>query len=224
MGEIYQDEQNEAALLLYKDDEDDALLMDGTLGDDLVVRPLPAKLRQRLKTIPDPRLHQAPGLMEDYIQAANERPDESENDDVVNGYYDRELHDDYAFLDEDEDLEDEDIMFRSPNGLPSWQSRRNKRGASDDGDFIDADLHVVYKRKDSVEHFSDYRKKFECVCTKQVSCDYILQISWRRTRCLQKAKKNHNTQEKRGRHLISYFLRFFASSIMMDTGKRLLHY
>ena len=89
----------------------------------------------------------------------------------------RELHDDYAFLDEDEDLEDEDVMIRSPNGIPTWQrNQRHKRDASPDveddddddtavdgddifEDEINADLHVVFKRKDSsTEHGSDYRK------------------------------------------------------------------
>ena len=62
-------------------------------------------------------------------------------------------------------------MIRSPNGLPSWQ-QRHKRDADgeeqvehefDDGlvfeDEIKADMHVVFRRKDSsAEHLSDYRE------------------------------------------------------------------
>ncbi len=49
LGEAYQDERNQAALLLYRDREDGALLMDGTIGDDLVVKPMSARTRQELR-------------------------------------------------------------------------------------------------------------------------------------------------------------------------------
>ena len=67
--------------------------------------------------------------------------------------------DDYAFLDENENIEDEDV-FR----------HRQKRSTADASTHFDAnsstdrirsDYHVVYKRNDHLDHISDYRK---CNC------------------------------------------------------------
>ncbi|XP_052123591.1 A disintegrin and metalloproteinase with thrombospondin motifs 8, partial [Frankliniella occidentalis] len=56
LGEIFQDEDNEAALLLHRD-PDGSYLLDGTIGDDLVVKPVPASVRQHLGA---PSKHQDP--------------------------------------------------------------------------------------------------------------------------------------------------------------------
>ncbi|XP_066999385.2 A disintegrin and metalloproteinase with thrombospondin motifs like isoform X2 [Anabrus simplex] len=48
IGEVYQDEENEAALLLHRDRSDGGLLMEGTIGHDLVLKPVPARVRQHL--------------------------------------------------------------------------------------------------------------------------------------------------------------------------------
>merc|ERR1712241_1294955 len=42
--ELFQDERNMAALLLYKQGNSEEYNMDGTIGDDLVVKPAPASL------------------------------------------------------------------------------------------------------------------------------------------------------------------------------------
>ena len=58
--------------------------------------------------------------------------------------------DDYAFLDENENIEDEDVFPKS----------RQKRSKNDDDELdpIRSDFHVVYRRKDNMDHISDYRE------------------------------------------------------------------
>ncbi|XP_069676454.1 A disintegrin and metalloproteinase with thrombospondin motifs like isoform X2 [Periplaneta americana] len=48
IGELYQDEDNVAALLLHRDAQNGGLLVEGTIGHDLVVKPVPASVRQHL--------------------------------------------------------------------------------------------------------------------------------------------------------------------------------
>ncbi|GLG99686.1 Uncharacterized protein GBIM_06093 [Gryllus bimaculatus] len=48
IGQAFQDEQTLAALLLRKDARDGKLLMEGTIGHDLVLKPVPARVRQHL--------------------------------------------------------------------------------------------------------------------------------------------------------------------------------
>ncbi|XP_018564553.1 A disintegrin and metalloproteinase with thrombospondin motifs 1 isoform X2 [Anoplophora glabripennis] len=47
VGEIFQDEENQAAILLRK--EADGIVVEGSIGSQLVIRPLPARLRGTLK-------------------------------------------------------------------------------------------------------------------------------------------------------------------------------
>nr|XP_022907296.1 A disintegrin and metalloproteinase with thrombospondin motifs 16 isoform X3 [Onthophagus taurus] len=44
IGDIYQDEDNQAAILLRNDDRNGALLVEGSIGPNLVIRPLPTRL------------------------------------------------------------------------------------------------------------------------------------------------------------------------------------
>lgn len=137
-----------------------------------MVKPLSAQVRQQLRRRQQQQQQQASessesssGLLQDYLRE-RELLTLSEQEERAS---ERELHDDYAFLDEDEDLEDEDVMVRSPNGLPSWQDN-NGRGKRDAGDEdaededeedvseIQPQMHVVFRRKDTVEHSSDYRE------------------------------------------------------------------
>ncbi|XP_063217945.1 A disintegrin and metalloproteinase with thrombospondin motifs like isoform X2 [Bacillus rossius redtenbacheri] len=53
IGELYQDEENVAALLLHRDSVDGGTLVEGTIGHDLVVRPVPAGVRQHLDQADD---------------------------------------------------------------------------------------------------------------------------------------------------------------------------
>ena len=124
------------------------------------------------RTEEEPESSSTLSLIHDYMAEA---PDSEDDDDLYTFPEERELHDDYAFLDEDEELEDEDIMVRNANGLPSWQATGGKRrrrrsnsgaawaAAADEGqesqDIINADLHVVFKRTDTnKQHMGDYRK------------------------------------------------------------------
>ena len=66
--------------------------------------------------------------------------------------------DDYAFLDEDENMEDEDVMVPSPNALSGGgYRRRTSNPRSRQKRDIRSEFHVVFKRKDSqLDHVSDY--------------------------------------------------------------------
>lgn len=46
IGDTYQDEKNQAAILLLRDEDDGTLLMEGTIGHDLVVKPVPSHVRK----------------------------------------------------------------------------------------------------------------------------------------------------------------------------------
>ncbi|XP_026680984.1 A disintegrin and metalloproteinase with thrombospondin motifs 18 [Diaphorina citri] len=46
LGDTYQDEFNQAAILLLRDKHDGTLLMEGTIGHDLVVKPIPSHVRK----------------------------------------------------------------------------------------------------------------------------------------------------------------------------------
>ncbi|XP_021914006.1 A disintegrin and metalloproteinase with thrombospondin motifs 16 isoform X2 [Zootermopsis nevadensis] len=48
IGDVYQDEENMAALLVHRDKKNGGLLVEGTIGHDLVVKPVPASVRQHL--------------------------------------------------------------------------------------------------------------------------------------------------------------------------------
>ncbi|XP_071448080.1 A disintegrin and metalloproteinase with thrombospondin motifs like isoform X2 [Hetaerina americana] len=48
IGELYQDLENEAALLVHRDPHNGALLVDGTIGSNLVVKPAPKSVRWRM--------------------------------------------------------------------------------------------------------------------------------------------------------------------------------
>jgi len=52
IGEAYQDENNQAALLIHHDRLDGSLLMDGLVGSNLVVKPVPSNYRSRVKSRP----------------------------------------------------------------------------------------------------------------------------------------------------------------------------
>ncbi|KAK2725182.1 A disintegrin and metalloproteinase with thrombospondin motifs like [Artemia franciscana] len=48
IGDIYQDIENEAAIILNHDPEDDELQLHGTLGNDFVIKPVPSKLKKKI--------------------------------------------------------------------------------------------------------------------------------------------------------------------------------
>jgi len=138
IGDVYQDDDNQAALLLYRDKTDDALLMDGTIGDDLVVKPISAQVRSHIDTS-YPQYKSQP-FSQEFLY---------ENQDFVLEKRRTTENDDYEFLDEFESLDDDDVM-RSSN----QRRRRQKRSQSD----LVSNFHVVFQRKDNFlnSHSHDY--------------------------------------------------------------------
>merc|ERR1712106_561354 len=147
VGEAYQDEANMAALLLFKPSGEEHYQMDGTFGPDLVVKPTPSRLK--LFAEPENDFFEKP-FWQYEAQGGNKSRDL--------GREEKELPVDYAFLDEDEEYEYNDIdsdnfAFTRP------KKRRKKREVGDDcGDVcVNRGMHIVYKRKDSsASHHSDY--------------------------------------------------------------------
>ena len=86
------------------------------------------------------------------------------NESLYHGHKKTDENDDYAFLDEDELMEDEDVMVSNGNSvseaIPSrWGNRSKRDSESDQEEEIRSDLHVIYKRRDTyVDHNNDYRK------------------------------------------------------------------
>lgn len=118
-----------------------SLFQDGTIGDDLVVKPLPSKIRSQ---IVDGSIDVS---VDQEGQPSTLRDFGFEDDDFHDAFIRHTNEtDDYEFLDED----DTDVPVKSSNRISS--RRRSKRE-------IRSEFHVVFKRKDSqTDHSSDYRK------------------------------------------------------------------
>jgi len=148
IGEVFQDETNMAALLFYKQGGSDEYRMDGTIGDDLVVKPAPPSLLHYLQGEPAPPFSSSAGHWTNqniHAERNLSRHHDYELDDA-----EKELPVDYAFLDEDDELD-----YNSVDGF-SMRRRRRRRDA--DCEFcVKTGVHVVYKRRDvSDSHQSDY--------------------------------------------------------------------
>ncbi|XP_065352952.1 A disintegrin and metalloproteinase with thrombospondin motifs like isoform X1 [Cloeon dipterum] len=138
IGHTYQDEASGAALLVHTDPQDGTLLVEGTIGGDLVVRPVPASVR--------------------HLTPVTSHPD----------YFDEEAEyggsDDEMFLDEEQgDEETVRSGFPLPAGKPGKKpskkatfidkkkNKRTKRSAATLG------MHVVIKKKvDEADPLGDY--------------------------------------------------------------------
>ncbi|XP_040567862.1 A disintegrin and metalloproteinase with thrombospondin motifs like isoform X2 [Lepeophtheirus salmonis] len=137
IGFPYQDPKNRAAVLLFKDKTENAFLMDGMISEDLVVKPITPDMRDRLSIPRSPRFLPFP-------EEEDETEEEIRSPRVISS--NRLLHDDYAFLDEDEDIEDEDVMVQ-----------RNKRSSEENEIRFNSGYHIIFKRKNVGEdHSSDY--------------------------------------------------------------------
>jgi len=148
IGEVYQDESNMAALLLYKHGLSDEYQMDGTIGDDLVVKPLPPSLRGYFPGDAPPRFSESAGHW------TNQNIHSESN--VSRSHYlddlERELPVDYAFLDEDDEVD-----YNSVDGGYSLTSMRRRRRSAECESCVKTGAHIVYKRIDvSEDHDSDY--------------------------------------------------------------------
>ena len=100
---------------------------------------------------------QKPSLLGEYIG-------ETEVRDSINGHKVTDENDDYAFLDEDENLEDEDVVDGPGMNSLRWR-RRYRRSVQDldqdldEGEEIRSDLHVIFRRKGATtDAGSDYRE------------------------------------------------------------------
>lgn len=99
---------------------------DGTIGDELVVKPISSEVRRILaqrgydQDQEEDLEAQGSSLMDDYLWPS------FQNDDTSGSKVPKELHDDYAFLDEDDDdLEDEDVKVRK---LGLWHQNGWRKG------------------------------------------------------------------------------------------------
>jgi len=131
IGELYQDERNMAALLLYKQGNSEEYNMDGTIGDDLVVKPAPASLARFVsqRRFSDSETH--------WTNTAR--------DNRTSRRYgaDEELPVDYAFLDEDEEFD-----YNSVDGFLGADGFMRRKRSADCDECLQTGLHVVYKRRD----------------------------------------------------------------------------
>jgi len=137
LGVVFQDEENQAALIFYSDDDNENLVLDGTIGDTLVVKPATQTIKKYMKNKsltsdpPDEWLN----LNEKNLRKAVPVSEEEE------------LPVDYAFLDEDE----EDDSY---NRVSHDRFKRNINDTCFDCFFTG--LHVVYKIEAKNKHLSDY--------------------------------------------------------------------
>jgi len=140
IGSVYQDERNRAALLLYKDGDRDQYLMDGTIGEDLVVKPVPYSMEERLRDHKEQQRlwrQDQSSIHSDRNTSGAHRKEEEQ-----------ELFVDYAFLDED-DLE-------SFNGIDD-RVRRFRREAGDScTSCLNTGLHIVYRTPAKLTDHGDY--------------------------------------------------------------------
>lgn len=122
-------------------------LQDGTIGDDLVVKPMSSAVRSHIdKSFANE--YKSQPFSEEFLL---------EDQDFVLERRRTTDTDDYEFLDETDDIDDEDVMMqRAPRRQRIQRrpiQRRQKR------DAINANYHVVFKRKDgNLQHSSDYGK------------------------------------------------------------------
>jgi len=158
LGQLYQDEVNQAALLLYRD-QADQYNMDGTIGDDLVVKPAPPSVANYMRSA-QPTTPPPPAWLQDSGSSRDHWTNPAHiHTDTNSSYVDEEEEElpvDYAFLDEDDD-EDEGAYNRVGR-----RQRRYKRDVTDDDVTsctncgVQTGLHIVYKRQDDAEHAGDY--------------------------------------------------------------------
>jgi len=136
VGEVYQDRDNMAALLLYRHGHQDQYHMDGTIGADLVVKPAPDSVRGLARPSGGPApLHWSHPTTNTSSGAGEEI-----------------LPLDYALLDED----DEDYNSVDSRGPGRGRFRRD---AENCGPLcVTTGLHIVYRRREAgQDHSGDYR-------------------------------------------------------------------
>ena len=117
---------------------------DGTIGDELVVKPISAAVRSHIHDTSYSEYKSQP-FAEDFLY---------EDQDFVLEKRRTTDTDDYIFLDENEAIEDEDVMM-PPNSNSQFARRPRRRHKRD----IVSNFHVIFKRKSSqFNHPADYGK------------------------------------------------------------------
>jgi len=141
IGELFQDERNMAALLLYKQGDSDEYNMDGTIGDDLVVKPAPASLA---RFVSDRRFSDSSSHWTNHGR---------ENRTRRRWGADEELPVDYAFLDEDDEFD-----YNSVDGFLGADGFMRRKRSAECETCLKTGVHVVYKRRDVSDniHGGDY--------------------------------------------------------------------
>lgn len=129
IGIVYQDTETEAALLVNHDADDDAVMLDGTIGSQLVIRPLPAK-------------HRKPAGVQ--LQGG------SQDDEL---FMDEEDFRSAEFMTPSPPLSSSSSTLPPANDTENAILRRKRRSAS--GIHHSIGSHIVYKRA-ALESESDY--------------------------------------------------------------------
>ena len=140
--------------------------MDGTIGDDLVVKPAPDSLRDYLR-------HQSPPPP--FSDHADHWSNQWSHDTNISSRHrsdTEELPVDYAFLDEDDELD-----YNSVDGFPGLRSMRRRRSAAEPGcdHCVQTGAHIIYKRRDVSEgHESDYSEYHLIACDRIMTRPFML--------------------------------------------------
>ncbi|KAG8273555.1 hypothetical protein J6590_016877 [Homalodisca vitripennis] len=124
IGDPYQDEERQAAILLHKDPADSSLLLEGTIGDELIVKPVPASVRQHLDT-------NHPSLSRDDDDEAFLDEEAGEDEAVREGFPLQPKHHHIVYrrsISHTIDQELSDYAFMEPDEMP--QKHRSKRSAT----------------------------------------------------------------------------------------------
>ncbi|XP_017774534.1 PREDICTED: A disintegrin and metalloproteinase with thrombospondin motifs 1 isoform X2 [Nicrophorus vespilloides] len=157
IGEIYQDEENQAAILLRNDDILGHLLLEGSIGHDLVIKPVPSRLHPiAVATTPK----------------APQRETTTKKSSTNNEY------DDEMFLDADGELSGEVAI---DTGRPL-----HRKSSTDDIVNLETEQtahHIVFKRRDGHEDTdSDYAFMEPDHMSKRFRRDVVLSASRNSTR------------------------------------------
>lgn len=144
LGDLWQDQHNMAALLLYKRRGKEQYSMDGTIGEDLVVKPAPKSVS-----------HFATGLSSrpDWDNWGSNRLGNSsrlEGDEEE----EEELPVDYAFLDEDDLSDYNDIS----SDIKSMRRKKRRRRAVSLDCCLPTGAHIVFRRRrpEQESHHADF--------------------------------------------------------------------
>ncbi|XP_065167570.1 A disintegrin and metalloproteinase with thrombospondin motifs like isoform X3 [Atheta coriaria] len=174
VGEIYQDQENQAAILLRNDQLLGHLLLEGSIGEDLVIKPLPA------------RLH--PLVNQQTVTKRKNLPNPADDDEM--------------FLDDDGELSAEVAIdtglpiHRKTDNIDEIEIDDAKASKSQNDDAYElqpSTHHIVFKRKDNQDDTeSDYAL---------MEPDHLAK-RYRRSTLLQNATSSHSRNKREAPYTI----------------------